>query len=103
MEILRGNPDGGFDLVGKRCDRCRHEARACSALEEEFEMYEYVRVAVNAGYGASYFADGDSWAVDLCERCVHELLAPYMRMVWSNERREVACRVDISQETFGDD
>lgn len=97
MEILRANPDGGFDVVGKRCDRCRHEARACRALEEEFEMYEFVCVQVDAGYGASYFADGDSWVVDLCERCTYELLAPYMRMVCSNEQREDVHRTQLRQ------
>ncbi len=89
MEIMRAVCGGGFTRVGMRCDRCGHEARACRSLAEEFAMSEFVRIDVHAGYGAEHFSDGDSWAVDLCERCLHELLAPYLRLVRSAEEREL--------------
>lgn len=85
MEIMRAVCDEGFTKVGMRCDRCGHEARACRSLAEEFAMHEFVRIDVHAGYGAEHFSDGDSWAVDLCERCIHELLAPHLRLVQSCE------------------
>jgi len=88
MEIILALPEGGFDKVGMRCDRCGQEARARRSLGEEFAMYEFVRIDVHAGYGAECFSDGDSWAADLCERCVHELLAPYLRLVRSPKERE---------------
>lgn len=91
MDILRNLPEGAFKVVGKRCDRCRREVRAFRSMEEEFAMYEYVRVEVNAGYGADYFSDGDSWAADLCEACIYETLAPYLRLVRSAEERDLQC------------
>jgi hypothetical protein len=85
MEIMRAVYDEGFTKVGMRCDRCGHEARACRSLAEEFAMHEFVRIDVRAGYGAEHFSDGDSWVADLCERCIHELLAPHLRLVQSCE------------------
>lgn len=100
MEIMRALPDGSFDKVGMRCDRCGQEVRACRSLEEYFAMFEFVRIDVHAGYGADYFADGDSWAADLCERCVHKLLAPYLRLTFSYEERELHRAISREEDVF---
>lgn len=89
MEIVRALPDGDFVRVGMRCDRCGQEVRTRRSLTEEFAMYEFVRVDVHAGYGAEYFSDGDSWAADLCERCIYGMLAPHLRMTCGAAEREL--------------
>lgn len=89
MDILREIPGQGHKVVGKRCDRCRSEVRAFRSMDQEFAMYEYVRVQINAGYGADYFLDGDSWMADYCERCAHEMFSPHLRLVQSSEEREL--------------
>lgn len=93
MELVQALPDGGFDRIGMRCDRCGCEVRACRSLTEQFAIHEFVRVDVHAGYGAEHFTDGDSWVTDLCEGCVHGLLAPYLRRVRGAQDREV-CRIE---------
>lgn len=82
----------------KTCDRC---ARVAEARGADYEWAEFMHLDHLGGYG-SLFGDGARVAVDLCQHCVRELLAPYLRitprkyslsMSERKERRRVLARV----------
>lgn len=65
-------------IVAKVCDRCGARASA-DEQPMSVEFNEFVPIRWTAGYG-SIFIDGDTYAVDLCQRCVKELLGPFSRV-----------------------
>ena len=66
-------------LVAKTCDRCKRRAELSDVLCNP-EVHEFVRIEWTCGYG-SIIGDGDSYAVDLCEVCVKDLLLPHARLI----------------------
>lgn len=89
MDIVRAVEGMGFRIIGKRCDRCRHDWRAHRSLCEELEMQEFVRIEVRSGYNATRFVDGDRLVADLCQHCVYQLLAGVLRHLGNEIDRPV--------------
>jgi len=58
------------------CDKCKIDA---SSDKEIFEYQEFLRVRFRGGYG-SVFGDGDICEIDLCQRCLKEVLGAYIRV-----------------------
>lgn len=59
------------------CDRCGKRMTE----DEPFDGYNNrTQVRFRAGY-ASLFGDGNKVEGDLCDRCLYELLGPYLRVV----------------------
>lgn len=59
------------------CDRCGKRM----ADDEPYEGYNNrTQIRFRAGY-ASLFGDGNKVEGDLCDKCLHELLGPYLRIV----------------------
>lgn len=68
-------------LVAKVCDRCKRRVELAK-LHDHVEAQEFLKIEWICGYG-SIIGDGDSYAVDLCEMCVKELLLPHARLMHS--------------------
>lgn len=81
MDIIRQVEGMGFKVIGKRCDACKRDWRSYRSLDEEFEMFEFIRIEVRAGYGAVRFVDGDRLVADLCQHCVHARLGKVLRLL----------------------
>lgn len=59
------------------CDRCGKRM----SDDEPFEGYtNRTQIRFRAGY-ASLFGDGNKIEGDLCDKCLHDLLGPYLRIV----------------------
>lgn len=59
------------------CDRCGKRM----SDDEPFEGYtNRTQIRFRAGY-ASLFGDGNKVEGDLCDKCLHDLLGPYLRVV----------------------
>lgn len=89
MDIVRAVEGLGFRVIGRRCDRCRHDWRAHRSLSEELELGEFIRIEVRAGYNATRFVDGDRLVADLCQHCVHQLLSGVLRHLGNDFERPV--------------
>ena len=56
------------------CDRCERAFEA----EDVFELQEFVHVRIEGGF-TSIFGDGAQLTCDLCQRCVREVLGPFLK------------------------
>lgn len=67
------------DVAVVVCDRCGKRMQ-----DEEFDnaYNNRTQIRFRAGY-ASLFGDGNKVEGDLCDRCLYELLGPYLRVVES--------------------
>lgn len=84
-------------VTAKICDRCAMQATATSdGFPVEFNEFRSIRW--RAGYG-SVLTDGDTYQVDLCQKCTKELLGPYSRIVAKGHFR--ALEVLNLDEIFG--
>jgi len=66
-------------LSALKCDKC-----GASAHEGSTEFHEFVKIDIFAGYGSVLDegrGDGCDYEVDLCQRCVRDLLGPHMRLI----------------------
>lgn len=63
-------------VVEITCDKCG------KVLTPEgdgiFEWQEAFCISRTGGYG-SVFGDSDTWHLDLCQHCLHELIGPYVK------------------------
>lgn len=58
------------------CDRCGREAELDGT---DCEFHEFSSISYKAGYG-SVFGDGNKVEIDLCQHCVKETLATWLRI-----------------------
>ncbi len=58
------------------CDKCKTQ---CSFEDEGFG--EYLSIDYHAGYGAKYFYDMDNVKIDLCEKCLYEMVKDFARII----------------------
>ena len=49
-------------------------------MHEAVELQEFVHVEWICGYGSVMY-DGNTYAIDLCQQCVKEVLAPFARVI----------------------
>jgi hypothetical protein len=66
------------ELRGVVCDRCQ------TTLLESVDLGEVLHVRLHAGYGSAW-GDVNLVELELCDACVHVLLAPYARVTASAE------------------
>ena len=66
------------DIVRLVCDRCGLVAERCN--ESIFELQEFLCWNNQCGYG-SVFGDGNFVELDLCQKCVKELLGEHVRII----------------------
>lgn len=64
-------------LVALQCDRCH---KTFDPAADIFECQEFVSLRLTGGYGA-VLGDGSTHEIDLCQRCVVEVLGPWLREV----------------------
>ncbi|MCI4117175.1 hypothetical protein ACI51Z_10735 [Pectobacterium carotovorum] len=63
-----------LSLSAKVCDRCGYRAE-----ENNQEFQEFLSVDRLAGFG-SIFGDGESLRLDLCQRCVKDVLGQWIQI-----------------------
>jgi len=64
------------DLDSITCDKC---GKVFSYDDDILETQEFLKINFYGGY-ASVFGDMTHVECDLCQRCLHEMIAPYMRV-----------------------
>lgn len=102
MEIVRWE-NSQMQIVGLRCDLCNRDWRGYKGLDQEFEVLEFTRIKVNAGYGARHFVDGDRLVSDLCQCCTSALLGRVLRRVGNEfERQPTAAEAERSEDILFD-
>lgn len=102
MDIVRWE-ESELRVVGKRCDKCCRDWRGYRSLDQEFEIFEFTRIHVNAGYGAVHWTDGDRLVADLCQCCASALLGPVLRKVGNEfERERTAAESERADEVLFD-
>jgi len=62
-----------LSISAKKCDRCGELSNIDDSEFKEFLSIDHV-----CGYG-SVFGDGERIAVDLCQRCVKNILGEWLR------------------------
>ncbi len=62
------------DVVGITCDRCKQ-----SFAKDDVEWHEFHSIEFVGGY-YSVFGDGNTVSVDLCQHCIKETIAPWIRV-----------------------
>lgn len=102
MEIVRWEKSR-LQVVGKRCDQCNRDWRGYRGLDQEFEVYEFTRIQVNAGYGAVHYVDGDRLIADLCQCCTYVLLGRVLRRISNEfEREPTTAEAERSEDALFD-
>ncbi len=74
MRTYKEVPTTFQHLESVTCDRCKR------VDDDIMEIQEYLNYQNNAGYG-SVMGDGNELRMDLCQRCVKEVLGPFIRVV----------------------
>jgi len=62
-----------LSISAKKCDRCGKLSNI-----DDAEFKEFLSIDRVCGYG-SVFGDGERIAVDLCQRCVKNILGEWLR------------------------
>lgn len=61
------------ELSAVICDKCKTRVE----VDDVFEMQEMLSLTIQGGY-ASVLGDGSTYDMDLCQKCVKEVLGPYL-------------------------
>ena len=59
------------------CDRCGKQIP--NDEEHHYELQETVSLHVHCGYGSKTWGDLNNVDCDLCEQCIHDLIADFAR------------------------
>lgn len=76
-------------ITARICDRCKRRSES-----PDWEFQEFIQIEWTCGYG-SIMTDGDTYALDLCQNCVKELLEPHAKGIRSAMR--FTTDADLSQ------
>lgn len=67
------------EVISITCDRCKVEIQT----DDTFEIQEMLNLNFVAGFGAD-LGDGNRCKIDLCQKCVKEVLGPWLRVTESS-------------------